>query len=28
VGKTTLISLPEIPSKILTDNLERSLKGR
>ncbi len=28
VGKTTLISLPEIPSKILTDNLERGLKRR
>ena len=28
VGKTTLISLPEIPSKILTDNIERSLKRR
>jgi len=28
VGKTTLISLPEIPSKILSDNLERSLKRR
>ena len=26
VGKTTLISLPEIPSKILADNLERGLK--
>jgi len=28
VGKTTLISLPEIPAKILSDNLERSLKRR
>lgn len=28
VGKTTLIYLPEIPSKILTDNLERGLKRR
>jgi len=28
VGKTTLISLPEIPSKVLCDNLERSLKRR
>ncbi|MEK6987873.1 MAG: AAA family ATPase [Candidatus Thermoplasmatota archaeon] len=28
VGKTTLISLPEIPSKMLSDNLERSLKRR
>ena len=28
VGKTTLISLPEIPAKILTDNIERSLKRR
>lgn len=28
VGKTTLISLPEIPSKILADNLERGLKRR
>jgi cell division control protein 6 len=28
VGKTTLISLPEIPAKVLTDNLERSLKRR
>lgn len=28
VGKTTLISLPEIPSRILSDNLERSLKRR
>lgn len=28
VGKTTLISLPEIPSKVLSDNLERSLKSR
>jgi len=26
VGKTTLISLPEIPSKVLCDNLERTLK--
>jgi cell division control protein 6 len=26
VGKTTLISLPEIPAKVLIDNLERSLK--
>ncbi len=28
VGKTTLISLPEIPAKVLCDNLERSLKRR
>jgi cell division control protein 6 len=28
VGKTTLISIPEIPAKILSDNLERSLKRR
>ena len=28
VGKTTLISLPEIPSRVLSDNLERSLKSR
>jgi len=28
VGKTTLISLPEIPAKVLSDNLERSLKRR
>src|SRR5438445_4831817 len=28
VGKTTLISLPEIPAKVLADNLERSLKRR
>jgi len=28
VGKTTLIYLPEIPSKILADNLERGLKRR
>ncbi|HKW43516.1 MAG TPA: orc1/cdc6 family replication initiation protein, partial [Thermoplasmata archaeon] len=28
VGKTTLISLPEIPAKVLGDNLERSLKRR
>src|SRR2546425_1239605 len=28
VGKTTLISLPEIPAKVLSDNLERSLKSR
>lgn len=28
VGKTTLISLPEIPAKVLNDNLERSLKRR
>src|SRR2546427_396220 len=28
VGKTTLISIPEIPAKVLTDNLERSLKSR
>src|SRR5437016_13953766 len=28
VGKTTLISLPEIPAKVLIDNLERSLKRR
>lgn len=28
VGKTTLISLPEIQSKILADNLERGLKRR
>ncbi len=28
VGKTTLISLPEIPAKVLADNLERSLKSR
>lgn len=28
VGKTTLISLPEIPSRILADNLERGLKRR
>src|SRR5256886_376546 len=28
VGKTTLISLPEIPAKLLNDNLERSLKRR
>src|SRR5437773_2625368 len=28
VGKTTLISLPEIPARVLADNLERSLKRR
>ncbi len=28
VGKSTLISLPEIPSKVLCDNIERSLKKR
>jgi len=28
VGKTTLISLPEVPAKVLIDNLERSLKRR
>lgn len=28
VGKTTLISLPEVPAKVLCDNLERSLKRR
>jgi len=28
VGKTTLISLPEIPAKILCDNIERGLKKR
>ena len=28
VGKTTLISLPEIPSRILSDNLERGLMHR
>jgi cell division control protein 6 len=28
VGKTTLISLPEIPARILIDNIERSLKRR
>lgn len=28
VGKTTLISLPEIPAKVLSDNLERGLKRR
>ncbi|MCI4371659.1 MAG: orc1/cdc6 family replication initiation protein, partial [Thermoplasmata archaeon] len=28
VGRTTLISLPEIPAKVLSDNLERSLKRR
>ena len=28
VGKTTLISLPEIPAKVLTESLERTLKRR
>src|SRR5438874_1212549 len=28
VGKTTLISLPEVPARVLADNLERSLKRR
>lgn len=28
VGKTTIISLPEIPAKVLCDNLERSFKKR
>ena len=28
VGKTTLISLPEIPAKVLCDNLERSFKKK
>lgn len=28
VGKTTIISLPEIPAKVLSDNLERSFKRR
>ncbi len=26
VGKTTLISVPEVPAKVLSDNLERTLK--
>ena len=28
VGKTTMISLPEIPAKILSDNIERNFKRR